>query len=170
MKNLSEFIIRVEGLSLGSHEFDYCLNNTFFTFFELSEIILNSEIAVSLRLTKHTNMLHLQFKLNGKITTSCDRCLEPLEIEIKGEPSLIVKYGEELSEETDEIMVIPSGTKELDISSFLYETVYLLIPQRNIHEENRCNPEVIEKLNTLMVKKEKTSNPQWDILKKLKNK
>ncbi|CAG0955960.1 hypothetical protein FLAV_00442 [Flavobacteriales bacterium] len=170
LKKLSEFIIRAESLSLGSHDFDYCLNDAFFTFFGLSEIIINGEIAVSLKLTKHSNMLHLQFKLSGNVTTPCDRCLEPLEIEIKGEPTLTVKYGEELLEETDEIMVIPNGEKELDISSFLYETVYLLIPQRNIHKKEQCNPEVIKKLNTLIVKEKSPNNPQWDILKKIKNK
>jgi uncharacterized metal-binding protein YceD (DUF177 family) len=111
----------------------------------------------------------LQFSFKGNITTICDRCLEPIDVEIKGNPKLIIKFGE-TEEETDEIIVLPLGEKELDISNFLFETVYLLIPPRNVHKENECNPEVISKLNSLLVKEKSKENPQWDILKKLKNK
>lgn len=169
MKNLKEFIIQFEGLSLGNHEYSYCLEEPFFTFFELSESIIKGKVNVSLQLTKHSNMLMLQFYFKGIITTTCDRCLEPIDIKIVGEPKLIVKFGE-TEEETDEIIVLPLGEKELDISKFLFETVYLLIPPRNVHKENECNPEVISKLKRLLVKEKSKENPQWDILKKLKNK
>jgi len=70
----------------------------------------------------------------------------------------------------NEVHFFKNFSRKNDISKFLFETVYLLIPPRNVHKENECNPEVISKLKHLLVKEKSKENPQWDILKKLKNK
>ena len=50
-----------------------------------------------------------------------------------------MKLGEEYSEESDEIIIIPADEGELNIAWFLYEFIVLNIPIKHVHMPGKCN-------------------------------
>lgn len=94
---------------------------------------------------------------------------------IEASESLVIKHGEP-SESTDEILVIPEGQEEFDVTQYLYEYVVLAIPARRVpceidEEEFVCDQEMIDKLEKLNAAPtiEENKNPLWEQLNKLKN-
>ena len=89
-----------------------------------------------------------------------------------GEKKLIVKFGNETYEETDEILIIPETDYQIDLYHYVYEYINLLLPVKKVHPEDSngnstCNAEVIKKLEEL--ENQNPTDPRWNELKKLKN-
>jgi len=60
MDILKEFLIPFSGLKLGKHQFEFQVNNTFFTHFGYDEFN-DSNIKMNVVLEKKSNMLELNF-------------------------------------------------------------------------------------------------------------
>jgi uncharacterized metal-binding protein YceD (DUF177 family) len=70
------------------------------------------------------------------------------------------------------IIVIHPDTYEVDVAQPIYEFITVSLPQRIVHEEGKCNQEMIDSLNKyLSSKKEEPKNddidPRWSALKNL---
>lgn len=167
MKNFKQFIIQYDGLKPGSHVFQYDINEEFFEELNYPEITKGS-FHINLVLDKHSTMLMLNFKIKGYALLTCDRCNQDFDFKIETEQKLIVKFGEQESEESDEIIVISNNRIDFDITQFIYEYIILSIPQRILHEEKDCDPEVLDFLNSSNEEPEnRATDPRWDILKRL---
>ncbi len=169
MNNLNQFEIQFAGLEEGIHNFEFMIDKEFFKEFEYSEIT-DGKVKVSLELVRQTTMLVLNFKIKGYIICMCDRCLEEYQQKIEGTERLIVKFGDEKSEESDEIIIIPATDHQIDISHDVFEFVSLLLPYKRVHQEDKngksaCNPEVLKKMEEL--NNQKNNDPRWDELKKI---
>ena len=66
-----DFTITFIGLKLGSHEFNYDLNDTFFELFEFSDYSDLKGVA-QMKMLKSETVLDLDFSFNGSITAPCD--------------------------------------------------------------------------------------------------
>jgi len=170
-KEKQQLIIPFAGLKEGIHDFEFEIDSTFFEQFDYS-IIKEGDFKVNVRFEKKKNLFNLEFKLKGKITFNCDRCAEPLTLKVKGEESLIVKFGDSTYNETDEIKVISPLEHELNLTNDVYQFAHLLLPTKVKHEKKKdCNPEIIEQLEKLTSKQEsKEVDPRWAALSKLKDK
>jgi uncharacterized metal-binding protein YceD (DUF177 family) len=166
---LKQFVIQFSGLELGLHEYEFHIVDMFFERFQIEDV-LGGDILVNFSLTKRENMMEFIFKFNGKLKSSCDRCLDDLDILIQMERELIVKFSDATDETNDELLVVGYEQYQIDIAPFLYEFITLDVPLRKVHQENDCNPEVIERLHPEINKSvEEDEVPSvWDKLKKLK--
>jgi len=159
VKNRKLYTISFKGLSLGSHVFDWVLDGSFFALYEMSEIG-NASIDVQLTLVKHSRFFELNFVLDGWAEVSCDRCLDPLKLEIRSEPRMFVRFDEHASEDDsddDDVIVLPYGEDQLDVAQYLYEYAHLSLPIRRVHPvdvdgQSACNAEMISKLEQFLVK------------------
>lgn len=168
-----QLIIPFSGLKEGLHQFDFDVDSAFFEQFENS-IIESAEVHIDIDFLKKSNLLQLNFSIRGVVHCICDRCTDPLDLNVSGEEELIVKFGEEDFEETDDIKIIPPASYELDVSKEVYEYIHLLLPNKIVHEkESDCNQEVVAKLKELSTqnKKENTedTDPRWAALLNLKD-
>lgn len=170
-KERQQLIIPFAGLDEGIHQFEFEIDSTFFEQFDYS-IIEEGNFKVKVKFEKKKTLFNLFFKLKGKITANCDRCLEPLTMKVKGEESLIVKFGDTTYTETEEIKVISPAEFELDLAEDVYQFAHMLLPTKVKHEKKKdCNPEIIERLKKLTTKQEsKEVDPRWAALSKLKDK
>ncbi len=100
----------------------------------------------------HGRRFDLKFSLQGTVKVPCDRCLDDLEVTIAHTDKLIVKFGQDYSEEGDDIIVIPETEGELNVAWFLYEFVALSIPVKHIHAPGKCNKMMSSKLNKHLAK------------------
>jgi uncharacterized metal-binding protein YceD (DUF177 family) len=167
-----EFIIEFGSLPLGEHEFEFEVDDTFFQKFENS-IVQHGHVDVLVVLEKKSNMLLMDFTLEGAVTVTCDRCLDDLEIPIEGFSELIVKSGDHQEEVSEDVIIIPSTEHSLDISQLIYEYISVLVPMRNVHPDDEdgrstCNQEVIREIEKHRHATEADKNdPRWDMLKNI---
>ena len=176
MKQLNEFIIPFIGLKLGKHQFEYQIDNTFFENFDYDEFE-SSAIKVDVVLEKKSTMLEINFKSKGTIYVPCDLTGEMFDLPIKGKFKLIVQFGPEFNNDKDELLILPIGEHQIDISQYIYEMIVLSIPLKRVHpgiKDGTLKTPALDKLNELRINdqkketiQEENTDPRWDKLKKL---
>lgn len=176
MKQLNEFLIPFIGLKLGKHQFEYQIDNTFFENFDYDEFE-SSAIKVNVVLEKKGTMLELNFKSKGTIYVPCDLTSEMFDLPVKGKFRLIVQFGPEFNNDKDELLILPIGEHQIDISQYIYEMIVLSIPLKRVHpgiKDGTLKTPALEKLNELRINdqkkeiiQEENTDPRWDKLKKL---
>ena len=176
MKQLNEYLIPFVGLKLGKHQFEYQIDNAFFENFDYDEFE-SSSIKVNVVLEKKSTMLELNFKHKGTVNVSCDLTNEMFDLPIKGKIKLIVNFGEELNNDNDELLILPHGEHQIDITQCIYEMIVLSVPLKRVHpgiKDGTLKTPALDKLNELTGKEpkkeiiqEENIDPRWDELKKL---
>ena len=177
MKQLKEYTIPFVGLKQGLHRFEYQIDNTFFEHFEYDEFN-SSVVNVDLEFTKKSTLLELHFKTTGTINVNCDLTNEPFDLPIENELFLVVKFGDEYSEENEELLIIPHGEYEVNVQQYIYESIVLAVPSKRVHpgvEDGSLQSDMLKKLEELSPKEKTVENnneetdPRWDKLKNLLN-
>lgn len=171
MEKKTVYDIHFSGLSLGTHIFDYKIDNTFFSLFEYADIKEGS-LEVSLTLEKQERMLILNFTLTGFIVKPCDRCLEDVNLPLEGTNRIILKYGTSYKEVDDEIITIPETMHTFNIAEVLYEFIQLAQPMQCLHPDDEngislCNQQMLDRMYG--TEKEESIDPRWAALAQLKN-
>ena len=167
-----DYVIEFGSLPLGQHEFEFEVGDSFFQLFENS-IVQHGNVDVLVVLEKKSNMLLLDFTLQGRVMVTCDRCLDDLELELEGFSELIVKLGDHTEEESEDVIMIPATEHQLDLSQLIYEYISVMIPMRNVHPENEegkstCNPEILREIEKHQQQPEMDeTDPRWEMLKNI---
>ena len=150
------FEIPFVGLTAGEHEFEYRIEDQFFLDFGPQDFS-NCQTKVKLLLDKHSGFMQLHFDIDGTIDTLCDRCGNPLAVQLWDEFDIVVKLVDDAdkmnSEEEDpDIFYLDRNESHLSISNWIYEFINLSIPLQHICKvddkgKSTCNQEVIDQLN-----------------------
>ncbi len=176
MKSLQQYSIPFTGLKLGVHEFEFQVDNAFFSEFEYS-IVKSGNLKVELELEKQETMLILQFHISGEMKLSCDVCLAdyPYQVEINERQIAKFSADEDLEADTEEIIVLSRNENEINVASLVYEYINLAAPYISRCEDEGntqwCDLEMIAKLEQLSGKQKEENNdadPRWEALKKIK--
>lgn len=174
---MNKLKLQLKSMTEGTHKFGFRLDNDFFQKLGGAEFHTGDVIA-DISVYKTSQTFELSIHLHGIIQVSCDHCLEDMDLPVNTKNRLIVKFGHDYSEETDEIIIIPEEEGGIDLSWYLYEFIALAIPMKHIHPEGQCNAETEEKLMQHLaiessvsdeVEESTTTDPRWDALKKLMN-
>ena len=72
----------------------------------------------------------------GAVNLDCDVSLEAFDLEIDGTFELIVKFGPEFNDDSDEILIIPHEAYQIDVSQFIYELIILSMPSKRVHPKS----------------------------------
>ena len=179
MANRRAFEIAFVGLKPGVHEFNYELNNQFFID-KGAEDYTNASANVKLLLEKNIGFMLLKFEIGGKADVNCDRCGNPLNMDLWDEFKMLIKLvdnPEEMNEQEEDpdVFYISRTESHLEVSNWLYEFVTLSIPmQRMCSKEEmggpQCNNEVLQKLKEMEAKTmENNANALWKGLDKFKD-
>lgn len=171
MLRLKDYIIEFNKLRNGNNVFDFVLNTEFIHSID-DQSNIQSEVVAHLDLFKTETMYELSFKLNGKIRTTCDTCLDEFEMPVKSDFKLILKLSETEKYDDDEIVYITPQSIDYDLRQYLYECLLLSLPIRKTCAlaGKDCNEEVIRKLTDVQANNDDESNdPRWDKLKGIFN-
>ncbi|ARV13521.1 DUF177 domain-containing protein [Gilvibacter sp. SZ-19] len=175
MKELKAYTIPFVGLKIGSHQFDYQIDNTFFEHFEYDEFH-KADVKVDLELEKKSTLLDLHFQFNGTVNVNCDLTNEPYDQPISGNFDLVVKFGQEYNDEEEDLLILPHGSYEVDVAQYIYESIVLAVPAKRVHPgvaDGTLKSEALDKLEELSLNNqaeqsdEDQTDPRWDDLKKL---
>ena len=175
MKPFKAFDIQFVGLKLGTHQYEYTIEQTFFELFGYDEY--NSvSVKVRLELEKKTTLLELKLLAKGVVNVNCDLTNEPYDQSITSELEMVVKFGPEYNEDNEGILIIPHGAYEINVAQYIYELIVLAVPQKRIHpgvKDGSLDSDILKTLENLSPKSAKKNNsnkdidPRWDSLKKL---
>ena len=146
------FIIPLNGLTAGQHEYCWQVGKELFESFENSEM-LDSELDIEVRVEKSGRYLGIDCDVEGTVVVECDRCLDELEMPVDVEIRLSVKYGDEESSDEHhegerEVVFIPETDAEFDMSQIIYDYVCLALPMQRVHEDGGCNPDALRHLSS----------------------
>ena len=144
MAKFSLYNIPLKNLSPGVHTYEYELDRKFFESIDGDEV-KKGDVNVTLNVRKTSSSFDLNFDIGGVIKIPCTRCLDDMKLDVDTESRLIVKFGSEYSEESDEIVVVPESEGEINIAWFLYEFIALTIPIKHVHPAGECNRVVSSK-------------------------
>ncbi|MDR1258533.1 MAG: DUF177 domain-containing protein [Tannerellaceae bacterium] len=145
MGKFDVYRVDLKSLSPGIHEFEYLLENKFFIDIDGAEV-QKGKVKVFLTVKRSSVMFEMDFRIEGIVFVSCDRCLDDLELPIESKNRLVVKLGKEYAEESHEIVVIPEEEGAINLAWFLYEFVALTVPMKHIHPPGKCNKMMSSKL------------------------
>ena len=189
MGKFSAYKLPLKSLGTGTHEFEYHLDKQFFANMESSDVH-DADLAVHLTGKYNGDFYDLDFHVSGEVVLICDRCLDDLHYPIDTTYHIIVKYGEDYNDDSDEILEIPESDNTLNVAYMLYDTVELAIPIKHVHPLGKCNRqmsallkkhratagdedaelenELIDEIDTLPDSSDDApTDPRWDALRKL---
>lgn len=163
-----DFAVNIPSLKNGEHEFHFEINKGFFDQFE-GDLVEDGNGTCKLGLKKTDNMMQLSFELQLSVKLTCDRSLEPFDFPIEKSHELIVKFGEEDEELSEDLIVINWNTQILDISPYLFEFIGLSIPMKKLHPkyEGQETPDLVYQSEIEADEHNEEIDPRWAALKKL---
>ena len=173
-----EYEIAFVGLKTGIHEYEYEVDDKFFTHFGEQDFN-NINALVKLTLDKHQGFLQLKFEVDGTLETNCDRCGNDLHVTLWDEFNIVVKLVDEpekMNEEEDDpdVYYISHTESHLHLEDWIYEFINLSIPMQNIcgtdeKGNSKCDKKALEKLKQMEDEAAKTAMPVWKGLEQFKD-
>ncbi|MBN10476.1 MAG: hypothetical protein CMC80_02975 [Flavobacteriaceae bacterium] len=177
MEANADFDIQFSGLKDGVHTFDFQLSESFFETFDNEEFNAVQAKAV-VNLHKKSTLMEAEFSLEGHVNVNCDLTNEPFDLTVSNSFQMVVKFGPAYSDDHEDMIVLPHGSHQFNVTQQLYELLVLSVPQKRVHpgvEDGSMKSEVLEKLDQLKPSannhsSQRETDPRWDALKKLKKK
>lgn len=156
MANKRAFEIAFVGLKPGIHQFEYDVDDKFFVDKGATDFT-NCTANVKLQLDKKSSFMLLKFEVGGKATADCDRCGNPLPLDIWDEFNMLVKLVDNpdemnAQEEDPDVVYISRTESHFDVSDWIYEFVLLSFPTQKMCNEMGgplCNKEILAKLKAM---------------------
>ena len=170
---MNDFKIKLGSINGGENCFSFEIRDKFFEEFTLSDVEYANITATAL-LDKEEDRLVLTLTIDGEIhKLLCDICTDEISLDITAKTKVIIKTTDEDLVSTDEIFYVKTSENAIDLKQLIFELIILNLPIRRQHAFNEdgssnCNEEMIDLVNKYTVTEEKSSDPRWDALKKLK--
>lgn len=174
MKVFKDYTIPFVGLKEAIHQFEYEVSNDFMALFDFEEYN-SSAVKVELEFNKKSTFFELRFKTTGTVNVNCDVTTEPFDLPIDNELFMVVKFGDEFNNENEEVIIIPHGSYQINVSQYMYECIVLAVPSKRVHpgvEDGTLQSDILEHLETLAPSENTSTNeeeidPRWNKLKNL---
>jgi len=166
------FVIPFKGLKEENHQFEFKIIKEFFEVYQYDDVY-DADINVHLNFNKKSTLFELEFIANGSIQVACDLTNELFQQPVTSNLDLIVKFGDAYNDEDIDVLILPHGDYEIDISKFIYEMIVLALPSKRIHpgvKDGTLKSDILDKLKELQPKtinNNTSSDPRWDKLKGL---
>lgn len=146
MGKFTAYKVELASLRDGKYTQEFVCDTGFFKNMENLDVV-NSDVNVHLDLTARNGLYDLAFTLKGMVQVPCDRCLDPIDIDIDTTYNIKVEYGDSYDDASDDLLIIPSGNAYLNVAYMLYDTILLSIPMRHVHPLGKCNRAMAAALN-----------------------
>lgn len=164
--------INLKDLDEGRTALQFHLGDAWFGSLEEDEI-KRGEVCVSVDIRRTESYFELDIHTEGSVVIPCDLCLDDMDQPIETDDRLVVKFGEEYSED-DDLVTVEEGDGTLDLSWFVYEFIALNVPIKHVHAPGKCNAAMIKTLEEHSATRssdedeETAVDPRWNELDKLK--
>ena len=134
MSDQNHNIIDLKRLPIGKHTFDFTLDDAFFKGLEKTEV-LSGNVVAKATLNLREEDYQLNITVHGTVFVVCDRCLDPMPLEIEDEQEIFSEDEEEMSDDKSQMST-------LDLQWLAYEIVSINIPLVHSHQPGECNQQM----------------------------
>jgi uncharacterized protein len=167
-KELRAFQVNIASLKNGHHPFDFEIDDAFFEHFG-ADLVEKGRGTCHLDLKKSETMLVFDFDLDVTVELVCDRSLDPFDYRVQRKEEMVVKFGLEAGELSDDVIVMDRETSQLNVAEWLHEYIGLGIPMKKLHPryEGQETPDLVYQTGDAGDDGSET-DPRWEALKKLK--
>lgn len=166
-KYYMEFDDDAEGIITRRYE----LSDEYFNDLQQDEI-KSGKLEVLAELHPIGGVFHLHFEIFGRVEVVCDRCLDLVSLPVDIENDTDISFSDlPEAEESDTAILLPEGTKGIDLAWYFYEAVLLSLPTKRVHPDGQCNSsmqDLLDRYGGNGDKESDFSDPRWDSLKNLK--
>lgn len=147
----NNYFIILSDLKSGAYAAKWSVGTEFFEEFE-NEQIRAAELVAEVRAQRTGASVIVDLTLSGSLTVPCDRCLEDVVMPVDASAMLKVRFGQQPAGEADEeegreLIWMPAGEPELDLSQVIYDYACLSLPIQCRHREGECSPGTMSYLN-----------------------
>tara|TARA_B100001250_G_scaffold136391_1_gene116787 strand:- start:165 stop:683 length:519 start_codon:yes stop_codon:yes gene_type:complete len=148
---------------------DFLLNEEFFEF--IGDVLIEScLLRTFVSIERKNSFWAMQIKVDGSLSTVCDRCGDNLKMSIQGEELYFLKVKERNKHSQNEnVIFISSKKKDFNLKPILQEACFLMLPVTRKHKLENCNQSVVSRLESSK-KSPRGQVISSKILKDLKNK
>lgn len=165
MDILKQYTIAHQGLSIGSYDYNFEINGTFFKAFQ-SEVE-TADLKVELVLEKTSQVSYRMFvQLEGTVAVNCGRCELPFQYPLNLEKTIPVKVTDKTFED-DDVLIIHHNDYQIELAQLFYEMITLTLPMVIIpcelegYTQSICDQEVLKTLEAITPKEEPIIDPRW---------
>ena len=142
MCDLKQYIISLPTLGEGHHEYEMKADGSFFAA-RGNDDVKEADVTAYVDIDVRHGAYEIGITCQGWIDIPCDRCLDPMRLDVDEDYDVTVRYGEEYDEK-DDLITIPEDETDFDLATLIADTVLLSIPLRHVHPDGECNPEMEE--------------------------
>lgn len=146
MGKYSQYKVQLATLPEGKFEQDFECNTEFFKNMENPDVV-SADVKVHLNGERKNDRYDCTFVCKGTLSVPCDRCLDPIELDVDTSYHIVVEFGESYNDSGDDVLVIPYSDRYLNVAYMLYDTIALTIPLRHVHPQGKCNRAMAAALN-----------------------
>ncbi|MDH5608168.1 MAG: DUF177 domain-containing protein [Cyclobacteriaceae bacterium] len=174
-REFKEYEINIARMANGLHVFEFEVSDSFFSCFSDS-LIEEGKGKAFLEIEKSETMMTLDFHFDVSVGLVCDVTLEPFDFPIHSDRKVIMKFGEEDEELSDDVFIIKHDRHTIQLAELIHEFVSLEIPMKKVHPSlaDDMRPELIYTSGNDAPEEnsgsEEETDPRWEVLKKLKEK
>lgn len=174
MKVKDRYAIDIFRLKPGQYEYDFAVNEDFFTLFTESPV-KDASGNVHASMDKQEGLIRLQLAFDIRIPLVCDRSLRSYEYPMQENHEVVFKFGETEMEMDDDVYIITANTQQIHLEQILYELILLSVPMKKLHPELQGDDDE----DTLIYESDPSDekddtddvvDPRWEQLRKLKDK
>ena len=122
-----ENIINLDKLEIGIHHFDFHLDTAYFQAIEKSEL-LGGEVDAKAELNLLPSGFDLNISVEGQVTVTCDRCLEPMDLSVSAQDNMTTDAMDAISENKKGNVV--------DLNWLAYELTIVNLPLVHCHPKH----------------------------------
>lgn len=141
------YLIDLKALSDGITTADYTLDDAFFEAVGGREVT-KGMVHAGLTIRKTGALVEIEIRMEGVVVVMCDRCLDDMECPVHGYDRLSVRLAagrrDEATAADDDTIVVDEKKGTLDIAWYMYEMIAVALPTKRVHEDGKCNPEMLE--------------------------
>ncbi len=144
MSKLDAYRVDLLSSQLQGKRFEWDLDDSFFE--AVDGLIHRGNIHTVVECQSTGSLYRFQISSDGVVIAPCDRCLADLELRIETMDELLVKLGNEYSDEGD-CVIVPETEGFLNLAQFIYEFIVLSMPITLTHEPGKCDEAMMLQLS-----------------------
>ncbi len=136
MSKKENYTIQLNTLAEGQHTFTHSLGEDFLLAYP-NELIEGLSCNVSVLCDKTETLVTCTFDISGNLVLLCDRTLEIFDFPVHIKELMYYKFGEQYEELSENLIVLPEKTAEIDLAQPIYDFLSLSVPSRKLHPSQR---------------------------------
>ena len=144
MNTMDTYCVDLLSSELNGHELSFQEDDEFFN--SIDGLVNRGNVNTTVKCVCTGSMYKFDIRSNGYVVVPCDRCLADLELRIETNDELVVKLGDEYSDEGD-CVIVPEAEGRIDLAQFIYEFIALSMPITCCHEPGKCDDTMMRELS-----------------------